>query len=62
MPTKYLYAVRLFKNKKWHVMRFYSNCKDAEAFALHLNEFEWDIKKMTYNEANCDAYAKKAVA
>lgn len=51
MTTKYLYAVRFFKNKKWYVMQYFSNSLEANVFAQSLEELEWDIKKVTYAEA-----------
>lgn len=48
-----LYAVRIFKNKQWHVVRHYATHEAAEFFASSaLTEIEWDIKEVTLDEAN----------
>ena len=48
-----LYAVRVFKNKQWNVVRFYSTHEAAEFFAsAMLDKSEWDIKEMSLESAN----------
>ena len=47
----YLYQVRIFKNNKWCVTRTYETKQAAIGFAQWLN-VEWDIKKVSLDEAN----------
>jgi hypothetical protein len=48
-----LYAVRIWKNKQWHVVRFYDTHEAAEFFASSmLGQSEWDIKVMSLESAN----------
>ena len=45
-----LYAVRIFKNRKWHLVRYYSTKQEAEDFAQGI-ETEWDVKEMSLQSA-----------
>lgn len=46
-----LYAVRVFKDEQWHIVRWYESRHWAQVFAKGL-ETEWDVKAMTIEEAN----------
>jgi hypothetical protein len=45
------YAVRLFKNNQWHIIRTYALRSEALEFA-ELLDSEWDIKEMSLNQIN----------
>jgi hypothetical protein len=45
-----LYAVRIFKDRKWHPVRYYSTKQEAEDFAQGL-EIEWDVKEISLQSA-----------
>jgi hypothetical protein len=45
------YAVRLFKNRQWHIIRTYSSKSEALEFA-ELLDCEWDIKEMSLEQIN----------
>jgi hypothetical protein len=48
-----LYAARIWKDKQWHVVRFYDTYEAAEFFASSmLSKSEWDVKAMTLESAN----------
>ena len=44
-----LFAVRLFKNNKWHIIRTYGDYRTALEFADFLTA-DWDIKEMSVEE------------
>ena len=45
-----LYAVRLFGDRGWHIIRTYATRGEAELFASLLLP-EWDVKEMSVEEA-----------
>jgi hypothetical protein len=47
----YIYQVRVFNENKWHVIRCYAIEEEAKSWANCLDT-EWDIKKVTLEEAN----------
>jgi hypothetical protein len=48
-----VYAARIWKDKSWHVVRFYDTYEAAEFFAsVALSKSEWDVKPMTLDNAN----------
>ena len=47
----YLYEVRIFGGLNWYVVRSYSDYDEACLFGKGL-DIEWDIKKVTLEEAN----------
>lgn len=48
-----VYAARIWKDKQWHVVRFYDTYEAAEFFASSmLNGSEWDVKPMSLESAN----------
>ncbi len=44
-----LFAVRLFKNNKWQIIRTYGDYRTALEFADFLTA-DWDIKEMSVEE------------
>lgn len=44
-----LFAVRIFRNNKWAIVRWYSDKIKATEFAQNLNA-EWDVKRFSYEE------------
>ena len=47
----FIYQVRTFHENNWHVIRSYAIEDEAKSFATCL-DVEWDIKKVTLEEAN----------
>lgn len=45
------FAVRIFTNNSWQIVRFMGTKAEAELFAIENLSAEWDIKPMSYQEA-----------
>lgn len=49
----FIYQVRIFGGLNWYVIRTYADHDEAASFAKGL-DIEWDIKKVTLEEANAE--------
>ena len=49
----FIYAVRLFINNKWQVIRTYGTESEALMFAQLLQP-EWDVKEVSVVQANAE--------
>ncbi len=49
-----LWAVRVFRNRTWHAVRYYATQSEAASFAVAamVGGGEWDIKEVPLEEAN----------
>ena len=49
----FIYQVRIFGGLNWYVIRTYADHDEAASFAKGL-DIEWDIKKVTLEQANAE--------